>query len=118
MWDTRNINRCKIDALAAILFSAVFAASAPATATDFTAGVVLTEMEDADRYPYLAGIVEGLAYARYKQAGKDPESMACVYDWFYESGTATDQIYAAFARFEKHTPGAVMAALIERRCGR
>ena len=47
----------------------------PAGATDFTAKAVMEKMQAGDRYPYVAGVVEGLAYARYSRDGKKTEGM-------------------------------------------
>jgi hypothetical protein len=92
---------------------------APTTvlAEDFTAGTVLKDMTDSERYPYVAGVVEGLAYARYQKDGKATDGMGCIYDWFYERDNAITDIYAAFAEFSDFTPGAVVAALVQKECG-
>lgn len=89
--------------------------AANANATDFTAGVVMTKMNEKERYTFLAGVAEGLAYARYASDGKTTEGMRCVYDWFYKDGTMP-KIYSAFERFSDYLPGAVMAAMIEKEC--
>lgn len=83
--------------------------------TPMTAGVVLERM-GADEYAaYLAGIAEGLAYARYEEGGV--EAMTCVYDWFYRTENSLQQIDQAFEHFPDHYPGAVMGALLRRQCG-
>ena len=86
-------------------------------ATDFTAGVVMTEMEQSDRLPFVAGIIEGLAYSRFIKDGQQTDGMGCIYDWFYEADARIMQIYQAFESFPEHLPGAVVAAMVERECG-
>ncbi|MCO5056968.1 MAG: hypothetical protein M9905_03595 [Rhizobiaceae bacterium] len=89
-----------------------------ASATDFTAGIVATEMDERDRYPFMAGIVEGLAYARYAEEGKTTNGMKCIYRWFYDAKSRPQEILAVFKRFPDYTPGAVIAAMMEKECGR
>lgn len=74
-------------------------------------------MPVAERAAYLSGVIEGLAFARYAADGKSMEGMACIYDWFYDGDRALRKIYAAFERYPEHTPGAVIAALVKRKCG-
>lgn len=92
-------------------------AISPAHATDFTAGVVMTKMEATKRFSFVAGVVEGLAYSRYIRDDKKAEGMSCIYDWFYKEPKTIDVIYAAFDRYPDHFPGAVVAALANRKCG-
>jgi hypothetical protein len=89
----------------------------PAAATDFTAGVVMEKMEAEQRYPYIAGVVEGLAYARFSRDGKKTEGMKCIYDWFYEKPETLKLIYASFGQFPGYTPGAIIGALVKKKCG-
>ena len=87
-------------------------------AEDLSAGFVVTAMPAEERYPYIAGIAEGLAYMRFIADGRTEEpGMRCVYQWFYEEDGTLETILSAFARFPDHLPGAVMGALVERRCG-
>lgn len=88
-----------------------------ADATDFTAGVVMEKMTSEQRSAYLAGVVEGLAYARYAKDGKQTDGMKCIYDWFYEKEDTLQKIHAAFDRFKDYLPGAVIAAMVAKECG-
>lgn len=88
-----------------------------AIATDFTAGIVATKMAEGDRYPFMAGIVEGLAYARYVKDGNKTDGMKCIYDWFYETKSRPQEILETFKRFSDYTAGAVMAAMVKKECG-
>ncbi|WP_439629982.1 hypothetical protein [Shinella sp.] len=90
----------------------------PGQAKDFTAGIVANEMKAEERYPFMAGIVEGLAYARYAANGKDTAAMRCIYDWFYENKERPHEILVAFKRFPDYTAGAVVAAMLTKECGR
>lgn len=76
----------------------------------------MTKMDEKQRYTFLAGVAEGLAYARYAKEGKGTGGMKCIYEWFYRDGTIP-KIYSALERFSDYLPGAVMAAMIEKECG-
>lgn len=102
----------------AVTFVLFSAASNQATARDLTAGFVASEMETGHRFAYLSGVVEGLAYARFVADGRqESPGMACIYGWFYGDENAAATILAAFERFPDHLPGAVIGALVQRRCG-
>lgn len=99
-------------------------AATPAHPQAMTAEVIMSKMTPEDRYTYMAGIVEGLAYARYRNDNKGVEEdsktatgMACVYDWFYKNDANRERIVQAFRKFGSHYPGAIMAALIRKDCG-
>jgi hypothetical protein len=88
-----------------------------AAATDFTAGIVMEKMSPVERSAYLAGVIEGLAYARYARDGKADGGMKCIYQWFYEKEGTLKKIHAAFDHFKDYLPGAVIAAMLEKECG-
>lgn len=74
-------------------------------------------MEGGDRYTYVAGIVEGLAHARFVKDNKDTKGRACIYGWFYEDKETLPKIYAAFGKYPGALPGAVVGALAFAKCG-
>jgi hypothetical protein len=108
--------------LTGILSAAVFFTGAfmddqqAANATDFTARAVMEKMTAEQRYSYLAGVVEGLAYARYASDGKKLDGMNCIYDWFYGDPKVTDLIYAAFDKYPDYTLGAIVAVIARKKC--
>lgn len=69
------------------------------------------------QFGYVAGVVEGLAYARYVSDGKTTDGMGCIYDWYYKTDGTFEVVLDAFGRFPDHTAGAVMAALVNKECG-
>lgn len=93
------------------------AACAHGLASDFTTDRVMKDMTRDERKGYLAGVIEGLAFARYKKDGDKIEGMKCIYDWLYEKPDSVELIFSAFERFPNHTPGAVIAALVRKECG-
>lgn len=89
----------------------------PAVANDFTAEKVLKEMNAGEKFSYVAGVIEGLAMARYVKDGKKPEGMNCIYGWFYDDKKTVDTIYAAFEKYSTYPPGTIIDVLVKRKCG-
>ncbi|MFG1342498.1 hypothetical protein [Xanthobacter autotrophicus] len=77
----------------------------------------MKELGATERYSYIAGVVEGLAVARYLKDSKKPAGMNCIYDWFYDDKKTIDAIYVAFGQYPDFPPGAVIAALAKQKCG-
>lgn len=114
----------RFQAVSGALTALAITAGAPAKAEDFTAGIVMEKMKPDERFTFLSGVIEGLAYARYVKDGKTTDGMGCIYDWFYSEGDfadqsteAIDQIELAFLKYKDYTPGALVGALIIKRCG-
>lgn len=88
-----------------------------AAANDFTAQKVMKEMDEKQRYAYVAGVVEGLAVARYMKDGKQKNGMECIYDWFYDDKQSVDTIYTAFGKYADYPPGSIIDVLAKQKCG-
>lgn len=88
-----------------------------AQAQVMTAGVIMDKMNVDQRSGYLAGIVEGLAFARFAKDGSEEPGMKCIYQWYYDDKETLPQIYQAFDYFKDDMPGAVIAAMVEKECG-
>lgn len=88
-----------------------------------TAGVIMKEMPVRERTAYIQGLVEGMAYSRFRKdslaAGtKDEAGMACVHSWFHKDPLA--QVMRIEATFEKYTaelPSVLLALMIKKECG-
>lgn len=86
---------------------------------DLSTHSLMSRMTPEERYSFVAGIVEGIAFHRYTIGEKDKVGMECIYNWFYEghNGQRTiDVIYAAFGKYPDYPPAAVVAALANRKC--
>ena len=97
------------------LGAAIVANDVPAQT--MTAGVIMEKMEAGDRYTYVAGIVEGLAHARFIKDNKDTKGRACIYAWFYDDKATIEKIYEGFQKYPGVLPGAVVGALAAMKCG-
>lgn len=101
-----------------VAFAAVIGGfAAPATADTMTAGSVLERMEGDAQVTFMAGIVEGLATARFYDDGRETTGQSCIYNWFYRTEGTMRSILAAFERFPNELPGPIMAVLVREQCG-
>ncbi|WP_436397737.1 hypothetical protein [Roseobacter sp. S98] len=90
---------------------------APSEAEPLNAGFVALDMDPGDRFSFVSGIVQGLAFVQQRADQGSSDGTTCIYSWFYEEDGTMDTIMAAFAKFEDRDPAAVLSALIQRRCG-
>ena len=74
-------------------------------------------MTPDEHFPFVAGMIEGIAYHRYVSGNKDAAGMNCIYDWFYKNDKTIAAIYVALAEYPEHPPAAVVAALANKNCG-
>lgn len=74
-------------------------------------------MNGGQQYTYVAGIVEGLAHARFIKDGKNVEGRDCIHNWFYQDKTTSKKIFEAFERYPASLPGQVVGALAAVKCG-
>lgn len=107
-------------ALAASIISLV--TGAQATAADLTAGVVLKEMPSKEFVVYVTGLVEGMAYARFRKdtlaAGQKVETgMQCIRTWFHGDTKTILAVEDAFRQYADYTPWVVVGAMIKKECG-
>lgn len=84
----------------------------------FKADEVLNKMGDKDKYNYVAGLIDGFAYARFVKDKPDREGMECIHDWYY---TDLDESWSSikywFARYPDKPAEPLLYVLINRECG-
>ena len=90
--------------------------------TAMTAGTLVEKMPASERYTYVAGVIDGLAYARFQKdtatAGvKSEDGMICIYDWFYKRDDTYETIDATFKAYGEHLPSTLVATLGKNACG-
>ncbi|WP_168880079.1 hypothetical protein [Rhizobium sp. P28RR-XV] len=119
----REFKKLNISVVLAGQLLVVMAGSASVTATpataanDFTAAKVMNEMKPEERAAYFAGVVEGLAIARYMKDGKQNAGMNCIYSWYYEDKKTLPALYEAFDKYPSYPPGSIMDVLVKKKCG-
>lgn len=120
---TTSIIRQSAVAAALLLGASQAQANDNEDGTAMTAGVIMEKMKPSERFIYVSGVVEGLAYGRFlrdteKAGQKQQAGMDCIFAWFFENGAEPmDQIEASFQKYESHFPSVVLTALISRKCG-
>jgi hypothetical protein len=103
--------------LVAMAGSTSVASTPAAAANDFTAAKVMNEMKPDERAAYFAGVVEGLAIARYMKDGKQNAGMNCIYSWYYDDKQTLRLIHDAFDKYPSYPPGSIMDVLVRQKCG-
>lgn len=83
----------------------------------FTAGTVMEKMSAEERTTFWAGIIEGLAHARYVKDNKDPAGRACIYAWFYDDKQNQEKIREASLKYPNALTGQIIGALVATKCG-
>ena len=113
-------NTLKINIAAALAGKLIFIGImgfGTARAEDFNAEKVMKQMSSEERTAYLAGVIEGLAIARYHKDGKKKDGMGCIYDYFYKDKQNLRVIHDAFDKFPTYPPGSIIDVLTKRKCG-
>lgn len=82
-----------------------------------TAKKVMTDIPPGERYVFVAGMLEGLALARYYKDGKQRDGMRCMLDWFYDDKQTVQTIYAAFNKYPDYPPASIVDVLAKQKCG-
>lgn len=117
MTNTSLMKKYSKPVLASVLACIPALSIGAANAEDMTAGVIAEKMDGGDRYLFTAGIVEGLAHARYIKDQRDPAGRSCIWRWFYEDKTTMDTINEGYRRYPQLLAGQVVGALAAQECG-
>lgn len=94
-----------------------------AAAEVMNAGYVVEKMETKEQFAYISGIVEGMAYARFRKdtiaaGSKDERGSNCIYDWYHTDSRKTHaSIFATFRNNPEQLPTVIIALMIKRECG-
>ena len=92
--------------------------AAPLNAGSISAKTLIEKMSSEEKAYYIAGLIDGLAYARYKLEGKKTDGgMKCIYDWYQKKEDTVENVILAFHKFKSYTPNAIVAAMIAKECG-
>ena len=105
--------------LSAMILASVAFLAGGKDAAALTAGEVLENMSSEERFHYVSGVVEGLAFARWLADDRDDTGMQCIWDWYLGSDQR-ERFNAQMDWFEQHPDQQVstlMYALIREECG-
>jgi hypothetical protein len=105
--------------LSAMILASVAFLAGGKDAAALTAGEVLENLSPEERFHYVSGVVEGLAFARWLADDRDNTGMQCIWDWYLGSDQR-ERINAQNDWFDKHPDQQVstlMYALIREECG-
>ena len=87
-------------------------------AAALTAKDVLNNMSSKEQTSYVAGVVDGLAQARWINDKPDQTGMQCINDWFYNGQKKKwNQIDAWFNKHLDKPANALLYVLIKKECG-
>ena len=83
-----------------------------------TADDVMNRMNEDQRFGYVAGVVSGLAQARWIADKPDAAGTTCINNWFFaEDSQRWPVIEDWFARNPDKPAAALLYVLIKRKCG-
>lgn len=114
---TKWFTLSKYKQVTAIILLSLFGVDKDASAKNLDAGFVVNEMTSDQQVSYVTGIVDGLAYARWRNGNKDSEGLRCITSWL---GGETDRwplIDAFFAKHPTRQPAALLYILVSKECG-
>ncbi len=104
--------------------SMLVVAGGPSAADEvMNAGSVLEKMEAKELSAYISGILEGLAYARFRKdtlaaGSKDERGSSCIYKWYYTgTGKTPASILATFRKYPDQMPATIIALMVKQECG-
>jgi len=86
------------------------------SAQNLDADFVLNEMTIDQRASYIAGLLEGLAFARWHKDKPDFSGSRCIKNW-YDRDTKLPRIKDWFTRHPDKQPGPLLYILVKQDCG-
>jgi len=86
-------------------------------AAALTADDVLNKMTGDERFAYVSGLVDGLAYARWLSDKPDETGMQCIHNWYYQGGEErSNLVHQWFSRHLNKPADALLYVFIKREC--
>ena len=83
-----------------------------------TADEVLNKMNFDERHGYLAGVIEGLAQARWVADKPDDAGYNCIYDWYYKGGKEREELVNTWLnRHPDKSASGLIYVLVKKECG-
>lgn len=93
--------------------------SSSANASDLNADAVINKMNAEQRFSYVAGVIEGLSYARYVKDAPNEAGMKCIRDWFYKDNSKLwlETLFPVFKKHNDKSVGVIVYVLTKKECG-
>ncbi len=99
-----------------MVIGATVCLAAPANA--LTAAEVRKNMSDKERGAYVAGLVEGLAQARWIKDKPDKTGMKCIYDWHFQPTTRkVNRLETLMDKYPNTQMSGIIFVLAKKACG-
>jgi len=88
-------------------------------ASELNAGAVMSKMNTDQRFSYVSGVIEGLAYSRWQRDKPDETGMKCIHNWYYQDKAKRweSTIIPVFERYKDKSVGAILYVLTKKKCG-
>lgn len=108
----------KYQQLSIIILGMLLGSAEYARADTLNAHFVMNTMDADNRYPFVAGVVRGLAYARFLRDRPNEDGMLCVLDWLNNDvETSWEKVRFFFERHPDKPPAVLLHVLIKKDCG-
>ena len=86
--------------------------------SNFDAGFVMSEMPAKQRFAFVNGVMQGLAYARFRKDRPNEVGMTCIQQWlFSEKSDRWKTVEAAFNKYRDKPPAVLLHLLAKKECG-
>lgn len=109
----------KSKVICSIIGSMMMFSSFVPSAHALTAGDVFSKLGKKQQYSYVAGVVEGLGYARFLRDKPNETGSTCIYNWFYKGGGERwDEIKKWFEKHNEKSAPTVLNAMVRKSCGK
>jgi len=108
----------KYQQISIIILTCVFVGVNVHQAKALTANEVMNKMNSDQRFGYISGVVEGLAYSRWLRDKPDRDGMDCIFNWYLKGkGRDWNNVSSWFSRHPDKPVGALLYVLIKKECG-
>lgn len=96
----------------------LFAWAAPSGA--LTVAETRANMSSDERFAYVGGVIEGLAFARWITDNRSTEGRDCILNWYFANDNESARFNRQMGFFDEHPDqhiSTLMYALIREECG-
>ena len=118
MLNDQRVKLSKYKQMVSIIFGILLVGISPSFASGLNADAVLNKMNADERFGYISGVIEGLAYSRWLKDRPNDIGMQCIYKWYYEGGKENAVKLNEWLKRHPDKPvGALLYVLLKKECG-